>query len=230
MPARPPAEALLRDALIRDRLAGRIGLEIVQRALARRYRTGIALMQRALARLEEEGLVRRTGGRWSFVPSLDTDHSRRASFELRLMLEPPALLVAGFRAEPALLEQLVEEHTLLMARPEMTREDRTRVFDLDARFHEAIAAWSGNIFVLTAVRQQNALRRMFEFATYADGARVAAWCREHMAILSAVAAEDMPLAARLMHRHLMHAAEAAEHPPPFPWPGAERRTRGNTAS
>jgi len=234
LPVRPLAEAMLRDTLIRDRLAGRIGPDLVQSGLARHYRVGVARVQRALARLEEEGLVRRTGWRWSFVPSLDTEQSRRASFELRLMLEPPALLVPGFRAEPALLEHLVEEHTFLMAHPEMTREDRARVFELDARFHEALAAWSGNLFVLAAVRQQNTLRRLFELGTYADGARVAAWCREHMAILSAVAAADMALATRLMRRHLMHAAEAAEHPPSFAWPAtprhAARRGPGHTAS
>jgi DNA-binding GntR family transcriptional regulator len=229
LPARASREAMLHDTLIRDRLAGRIGPELAQSALARRYRTGLSLVQRALARLEEEGLVQRAGWRWSFVPSFESEHSRRASFELRLMLEPPALLLTGFRIEPALLEHLVEEHTLLMAHPEMTREDPARVFGLDARFHEALAAWSGNLFVLTVVRQQNTLRRLFELATYADGARVTVWLREHMAVLSAIAAEDMAMAARLMRRHLMHAAEAAEHPPSFAWPGTARRRRRNRA-
>ncbi|HUC18731.1 MAG TPA: GntR family transcriptional regulator [Acetobacteraceae bacterium] len=217
LPAQASAEAILHDALIRDRLAGRIGSELSQSALARRYRTGLALVQRALARLEEEGLVSRTGWRWCFVPSLDTEQSRRASFELRLMLEPPSLLVPGFHAERAALEQLVEEHTALTARPEMVQEDPARVFELDARFHETLAGWSGNLFVLSMVRQQNTLRRLFELGSYADCARVVVWCREHMAILSAIAADDAAMAARLMHRHLMHAAEAAEHSLPVGW-------------
>ncbi len=225
LPAQPSAAAMLHDQLIRDRLAGRIGPELAQSALARRYRMGLAAVQRALARLAEEGLVHRDGWRWSFVPSLDNEHSRRASYELRLMLEPPSLLVPGFRAEPALLEQLVDEHTALTTRPDMTRDDPARVFTLDARFHEAIAAWSGNLFVLSVVRQQNTLRRLLELGSYADRARVTVWCREHMAILSAIAAEDMAMAARLMHRHLMHAAEAAEHPPPIGRPAARRGRR-----
>jgi DNA-binding GntR family transcriptional regulator len=222
LPAQASAEAMLHDQLIRDRLAGRIGPELAQSALARRYRTGIAVVQRALARLEEEGLVHRVSWHWSFVPSLDTEHSRRASYELRLMLEPPSLLVPGFRADPTVLEQLAEEHGALTARPDMTREDPARVFALDARFHETIAAWSGNLFVLSVVRQQNTLRRLLELGSYADRARVAVWCREHMAILSAIAADDMSMAARLMHRHLIHAAEAAEHPPPIGHPAARR--------
>ncbi|HWA80663.1 MAG TPA: FCD domain-containing protein [Acetobacteraceae bacterium] len=211
LPFSASAERILHDTLISDRLAGRIGPEFAQSALARRYRTGLAVVQRALARLEEEGLVSRTGWRWSFVPSLDTEQSRRTSYELRLMLEPPSLLVPGFRAERAVLEQLVEEHTSLAARPEMAQEDPARVFALDARFHETLANWSGNLFVLSMVRQQNTLRRLLGLGSYADRARVAVWCREHMAILSAIAADDMAMAARLMHRHLMHAAAAAEH-------------------
>jgi DNA-binding GntR family transcriptional regulator len=225
LPAQPSAEAMLHDQLIRDRLAARVGPELAQSALARRYRMGLANVQRALARLEEEGLVRRTGWRWSFVPSLGSEHSRRASYELRLMLEPPSLLVPGFRAEPLLLEQLVEEHTTLSGRPEMARDDPARVFALDARFHETIAAWSGNLFVLSVVRQQNTLRRLLELGSYGDRARVIVWCREHMAILSAIAADDMAMAARLMHRHLMHAAEAAEHPPPVGRPARPRRRK-----
>lgn len=218
-------ETMLRDSLIRDRLGGRIGPELVQRALARRYQTGPTVVQRALARLEEEGLVRREGWRWRFVPSLDTEHSRRASFELRLMLEPPSLLVPGFRVDLPLLERLIEEHAALIAQQGMIREDPARVFELDARFHETIAAWSGNLFVLGAVRQQNTLRRLLELASYGDRARVIVWCREHMAILSAIAAEDMAMAARLMHRHLLHAAEAAEHPLPCGWPTTRSHRR-----
>ncbi|HUA78246.1 MAG TPA: GntR family transcriptional regulator [Acetobacteraceae bacterium] len=225
LPARASAEAMLHDSLIRDRLAGRIGPEIAQAALARRYRTGLTVMQRALARLEEEGLVAREGWRWSFAPSLDTEQSRRASYELRLMLEPPSLLVPGFRADPAMLDRLVDEHAALTSRPDIVREDPARVFDLDARFHETLAGWSGNLFVLSVVRQQNTLRRLLELGSYADRARVVVWCREHMAILSAIAADDPAMASRLMHRHLMHAAEAAEHPPPIPRPAARPRVR-----
>jgi DNA-binding GntR family transcriptional regulator len=229
LPAQASADAMLHDTLIRDRLAGRIGPELAQTVLARRYRAGLAVVQRALARLEEEGLVRRASWRWSFVPSLDTEHSRRASYELRLMLEPPSLLVPGFHAEPAVLEQLVEDHTTLTMRPEIAHEDPARVFELDARFHETIAAWSGNLFVLSVVRQQNTLRRLLELGSYVDRARIIVWCREHMAILSAIAADDAAMASRLMHRHLMHAAEAAEHPPPLGRPavrpGCTRRGR-----
>ena len=233
LPAQASAEGMLHDALIRDRLAGRIASELVQSDVARRYSVSPPLIQRAIARLEQEGLVRRTGWRCDFVPSLDTEHSRRASYELRLMLEPPAFLVPGFHADPELIERLAEENTQLSTHPELAQEDPAQVFEIDARFHEAIAACSGNLFVLNAVRQQNALRRLLELGSYADHARIVVWCREHMAIISAIAANDMAMASRLMHRHLMHAAEAAEHPTVFGWSksssasGRDRSKRGD---
>jgi DNA-binding GntR family transcriptional regulator len=229
LPAQASAEGMLHDALIRDRLAGRVGSELVQSDVSRRYGVGLPLVQRAVVRLEQEGLVRRAGWRCDFVPSLDTEHSRRASYELRLMLEPPALLVPGFHADPELIERLVEEHTQLSARPDLAQEDPAQVFEIDARFHEAIAGCSGNLFVLNAVRQQNALRRLLELGSYADRARIVVWCREHMAIVSAIAANDMAMASRLMRRHLMHAAEAAEHPAPAAWP-TSRSSLGRSAS
>lgn len=129
-------------------------------------------------------------------------------------------MLPGFRADPAVLERLVEEHAALAARPEMTREDPTRVSELDIRVHETLAAWGRNHFVRSAVHQRNTLRRLIELGSYRNQACGAVWCREHMSTLAAIAADNMAMAARLMHQHLQHAAEAAEHPPPFGRPVA----------
>ncbi|MCB8877682.1 FCD domain-containing protein [Acidisoma silvae] len=49
------------------------------------------------------------------------------------------------------------------------------IFNLDARFHEAIASVDRNPIILTVVRQQNALRRLLEVRSYSGQARVRAW-------------------------------------------------------
>ena len=62
------------------------------------------------------------------------------------------------------------------------------VVALDADFHESVAGFSRNPFVVGVVRQQNALRRLLEFDSYHDMERVAAWVLEHLSILDALAA------------------------------------------
>ncbi|MEJ1978302.1 MAG: GntR family transcriptional regulator [Acetobacteraceae bacterium] len=156
--ARPPVEEQLRAALIRDRLAGDIAAEQSQAELARRYAVGLPTLQRVLRRMEQEGLMSHEGWQWSFAATLETRQSREASYQLRLILEPAALLLPGFAADPTLLDQLITEHGALLADPGLADLDPMRIFDLDARFHEALAGFSGNPFLRNVVRQQNALR------------------------------------------------------------------------
>jgi DNA-binding GntR family transcriptional regulator len=207
VPAQP--EEQLRAALIRDRLAARIAAEQSQVALARHYGVGLPILQRVLHRMEQEGLVSRRGWRWAFVPTLVDGRSQAASYQVRLMVEPAALLLPGFQLEPAALLQLTEEHRALSDQLEAGVPEPTAIFDLDAKFHETLAGWSGNPFVENLVRQQNALRRLIEFKTYTDRPRVKAWCAEHLAILEALGEDDRETASRLLHQHLVQAREAA---------------------
>ncbi len=128
---------------------------------------------------------------------------------MRLILEPAALLLPGFAADPTLLDQLITEHGALLADPGLADLDPMRIFDLDARFHEALAGFSGNPFLRNVVRQQNALRRLLEAGSYGDKARVAAWCGEHLEILHALKRGQGARASRLLRTHLRKAAVAA---------------------
>jgi len=203
-----PPDDLLRRLIIGDRLALRLDQDVSQAALARRYNVGMPTLQRVLRRMEQEGLVDRVGWRWRFVPTLETGQSRRASFDLRLMVEPAALLLPAFAADPASLQRLIDEHATLLNAPDLPRRDPLWIFDLDCRFHETLAGFSGNPFVLAAVRQHNALRRLLELASYVDEVRVTAWCAEHLAILRCLQAGDTIEASRLLRTHLTNAAVA----------------------
>jgi DNA-binding GntR family transcriptional regulator len=203
-----PPDELLRRLIIGDRLALRLDHEVSQASLARRYGVGMPTLQRVFRRMEQEGLVDRVGWRWRFVPTLETGQSRRASYELRLMVEPAALLLAGFAADPAPLQRLIDEHATLLSAPETPRHDPLWIFELDCRFHETLAAFSGNPFVLATVRQHNALRRLLELASYVDEVRISAWCAEHLAILRCLHAGNPGQASHLLHTHLTTAATA----------------------
>ena len=206
----PPPEEQLRAALIRDRLAGRIAGEQSQATLARYYDVSLPALQHVIHRMEQEGLVVRKGWRWAFVSTLEGGRSQVASYELRLMVEPAALLLPGFQLDPVSLRRVSEEHHALLGRLGRARQAPAAIFEVDAKFHETLASFSQNPFVENIVRQQNALRRLLELKSYRDRTRMAAWCREHLAILQALAAGDRAGASALLREHLVQARAAAE--------------------
>ena len=195
--------------MIRDRLAGRIAAEQSQISLARHYDVSLPTLQRVLHRMEQEGLMARTGWRWAFVATLEDGRSQKASYELRLMIEPPALLLPGFHPDLAVLRQLVDEHHALLRALDDALRTPPMVFDLDAKFHETLAGFSRNPFLENIVRQQSTLRRLLELKSYTNRARVLAWCKEHLDILHALVAGNRIEASSLLRQHLMHAQAAA---------------------
>lgn len=208
-----PAEAQVRAALIRDRLDGRIRMVQSQADLVRRYAVGLPTLQRVLSRMEQEGLVAHEGWRWSFAPTLETRQSRRDSYQMRLLLEPASLLLPGLKVNTGLMQVLLAEHEAFLDSQGETTWDPVRIFDLDARFHEALAGFCSNPFVRTIIRQQNALRRFLEVGSYGDHGRVRAWCREHLLIMQTLLAGDAGRASDLMREHLLRAADAADDVP-----------------
>lgn len=196
---RKAVEESLRMDMLRDRLAGGLAAVQSQVELARRYEVGLPTLQRVLERMQQEGLVERIGWHWSFPQTLQTRTSQAASYQIRLMLEPQSLLLPSFRADLAALELMLADHAALL---EGAMRSPERVFELDARFHETLAEWTGNPFIVNVIRQQNALRTALEMDSYADRARVEAWGKEHVSVLHAVARQAMHQASRMMTAHL----------------------------
>jgi DNA-binding GntR family transcriptional regulator len=81
-------------------------------------------------------------------------------------------------------------------------------FEMNARFHEMIAGFSGNRFVLQAIEQMDRLRKFQELASFtADSRALVQSCKEHVAILDAIERGDRDWAAALMRRHLSEGAD-----------------------
>ncbi|MGL6018043.1 MAG: FCD domain-containing protein, partial [Gibbsiella quercinecans] len=103
------------------------------------------------------------------------------------------------------LKRLRLQHIYLISHPDILAVDGRQIFDTDASFHEMLAEFSGNIFVLQAIQQQNRLRRLLEFGSYTNKQRVREWCEEHVAIIDAVLDKRMDAAAEMMRSHLQSA-------------------------
>lgn len=204
------ADQDLYTRIVEDRLSGQLAETVTQVEIARRYDADRVLLQRTLAHLVNDGLVARNSGRgWTFLPTLDTQVALRNSYDFRRTLEPAGILLNTFKLDGAALERSRLQHLYLEAHPDIASVDPRQLFETDAQFHEMIAEFSGNIFFLQAIQQQNRLRRLLEFGGYSNRRRVRDWCREHLSILEAISLGKQQEAATLMADHLGAALHAA---------------------
>ena len=115
-----------------------------------------------------------------------------------------------FKPDLAAIERMRLQHLYLVSHPDIASVSSTQLFETDATFHEMCAEFCGNAFFAQAVQYQNRLRRLLEFGSYFDGRRVREWCREHLAIIEAVAADNLTEASIRMRAHLEQAFVSAQ--------------------
>lgn len=207
-----PAEARAEDELYRRILAdrGRRALPdaVSEAELLARYKVPRSLLSRVLIRMHGEGLIeRRRGHGWAFEPLLDSPQAIADSFRFRAIVESAGLLEPTFRPDLGEIRRVRERHRRFVAARSSERK-ATEFFDMNARFHEMLAAFSGNRFVLQAIEHIDRLRKFQELASFMQDSRALVQsCKEHLAILEAIEKGDREWAAALMRRHLAEGAE-----------------------
>lgn len=207
-PPTPDQDLYIR--LVRDRLAGRIANDFTQKDLAALYKADRSVMLQTLRRLTDDGLLQSNGARnWSFVQALDNGAALEESFQFRRMFEPQAILLPSFRVDHAQLEQSIQQHRQIASCVDISALEPRILFEADSRFHEMVAEFSHNTFVVQTMRQQSRLRRLLEFGGYSNRARVHLWCEEHLAVMAALAEGKLQRASILMSLHLDQALSAA---------------------
>lgn len=196
------AEELLYRRLVRDRLSGELPDEVRTADLERRYHCPRSLIRRLLTRMAQDGLLeQRPGHGWAFRSGLTSPEAYDAAYRFRLIVEPAALLEPTFGADAAELEAIWAAHERVLS-DDAQRAPYSRFYEIDRAFHEAVGSWSGNQYILEAIRQQNRLRRLTEYEYYADRDRMREFCREHVDILTAVRDGHLQSASRLMRGHI----------------------------
>jgi DNA-binding GntR family transcriptional regulator len=198
-------------ALIENRAKGLDPERFTQTDVQRKYNVKRTVLINTLNRMADEGLItRNTGQGWSFVPTLDSVQSRLASYEFRRSVEPAAIAASTFKIDYAVLTRQRHIHLDLLEAIKLKSTNALWIYEIDANFHEAIAAFSGNQFFLNAVVQQNRLRRILELWDGENLKRVAEWCLEHLAVIDALERGNLSNAAKLLAQHLDSAAKAAQ--------------------
>ncbi|WP_439570290.1 FCD domain-containing protein [Roseovarius mucosus] len=205
-------EDMLYKELLQARLEGRIIEPVTQSGLMNQFGRARAVVEQVLNRMQDEGIVQRLRGKgWVFEPQFESLQSSHMGYEFRLLLEPAQFALDAFTVDARLLAECRAEHEQLLSalKTEGARLGRS-TYETDARFHEMLAGFSGNRFILQAIQHQNRLRRTLEYHGYVKRTRVLEWCGEHIAILDALAADDRARAASLMRSHLQNADHLAE--------------------
>jgi DNA-binding GntR family transcriptional regulator len=204
------ADDALYERLIEDRVRRRIADQVTEADLLRQYDVTRSKLLKILNRLAAEGIVERARGYgWRFLPTLDSERANLESYRYRMLIEPAGLREPTFKAHIGRLRQCRDEHTDLLSKVRDGRRLQSDLFELNASFHELLAEFSGNRFILQSVQQQNRLRRLLEYASLHDPGRIRQSCEEHIAILDSIEAGDADWAATLLERHLSQASQLA---------------------
>ena len=190
----------LYDRMLRDILEGRLESTMSYNALIRRYGARRGDLNAALRRMVREGLAEPAFGHgWRFV-----QFSReivRNGYRLRMILEPSAFAEPGYVVDRDALERLDEAHARLLQR--LSGETSwNELFDLDARFHETLAAGSGNDLYVEIIQKQNRIRRLNEILGYERIDRVRQSLSEHRGIIDSLLHNDFESAGLQMRQHL----------------------------
>ena len=194
-------------AIARDRRTRRLPDEVSERDLMQRYDATRPVVQRVLVKLAEVAAVQRKPGHgWRFQPTIADAEARDESYRYRLLIEPAGLLEPGFRLDPAWAAQMRRRHQETLATP-WSDTASIAFYEMNAAFHEGLAAASGNRYLLVAVQQQNRLRRFANYDWTFGHERVVVNCREHLAILDQLEAGRQEAAAALLRKHLESAAK-----------------------
>jgi len=202
--AASPLREIVTEEIRRAILSGRYkpGQRLIEDRLAEDFDVSRNPVREALRSLAAEGLVALTARRGAAVAAPSADDAREM-IEVRATLEALNARHAARRRDPrliALLSEVLRQGTAAAASGALES-----LPDLNARFHDALAA-AGSNRILGDLMRSLRLRTGTVFAPLGVWRSQETW-EEHAAILKAVIAGDEQLSALLAERHVMKAGE-----------------------
>lgn len=194
----------LRNAIQRGSL--RPGTQLVERDLAQRLGMSRVPIREAIQRLAEEGLVKKSPHRGTFV-YLPSPQEIEEITSLRIVLEQFVVERVMARWKPeheATLQAIVEQ-----LRTAVQAQDRQHMSELDAQFHSTlwqIAEHSILLEVVSSLRQR-VNRFLFETISLMHSAELIGAVTSHEALLAALTGRNVEAAKQEMSRHISAAKD-----------------------
>jgi DNA-binding GntR family transcriptional regulator len=196
---REQARAALRASIITGEIAA--GELYSVGTVAERLGVSATPIREALADLAHNGLVVVVRNRGFIVPEL-TEHDLDEIFELRLLLEVPAVgRVAGRITDEELAAARVEAERGTHAALE---GDLPTFLDADREFHHRLLRPLGNERLLEMVDNLRDQARLYGLNRLAQAGGLSASADEHQQLLKAVESNDAAAAEEKMTLHLKH--------------------------
>lgn len=207
--ARPQDDKLIIE-LARDHLHGRLEDAVTEASLMRRYNVEKETLLSTLQLLKEDGLLEEKLGRgWIFSESLKSKSMIQESYNFRKLILSQCFKEETFTFNKAEADRCRLEHTSLL--DSKTFPETSEIADVNARFHETLARFSGNRFILNSIQRQNRIRRFLEYSVSWDDSseRLRSVCTEHMKIMDAIENGNLKRASNLMWAYLDSKQERA---------------------
>lgn len=161
-------------------------------------------VREALLMLEGDGLVRRYPGRGCLVTEItlqDVDEI----FELRLQLELLALRKAYAALTPELLRELEEQ--LERLDKDSSPDD---FYAADRRLHELLAQYCGNTRLQAFLDTLDSQIERLRYISARRPDRLRESRAEHLDIIRALTAQNLPLAEEMLARHIRNVGESTK--------------------
>jgi len=189
-----------------DRLEGKLPDKVSESDLIRRYGLTKSQLSAILQRIVHEGWIERTLGHgWRFLPILTSPETYDQGYRFRILIESAALSEPGFKVdEVALRKCLTEQQELIDGAVEWASP--AQLFDANAKLHETIASFSGNVFIVESLKRINRLRRLMEYKKAVDRQAAARRCKEHKVLIELLLSGQREAAADFIRLHLRDAA------------------------
>jgi DNA-binding GntR family transcriptional regulator len=188
--------------IAQDRVKGHLEEEVSEADLMARYDVSRPQVQRILHRMAREAMVERKPGRgWLFRPLLNDVASHRESYRFRMIIEPAAILEPGYEIPAAELEKCRREQSELLDKG-AARVRAPELFRAGVHLHETLVAGAHNRFLLESLRTINQMRRVVEYGTRLDRARLQRQCEEHLVLIDLLLRGERMEAAQYLRQHL----------------------------
>lgn len=186
-----------------DRLAKRLPDAVNEVELMRLYDVSRSTLRTVLSRIQTEDWIEKSVGHgWIFQPMIDSNTAYAESYVFRAAIEPIGLTSNSFLADQAELASLRQQQQFIHESGYKTMT-AIELFEANSLFHETLAKWSGNRFILQGVRRTDQLRRLVEYRQAAqERSPRRVQTTEHLAILDAIDEHNQERAAELMRNHL----------------------------
>lgn len=197
---RDQALAVLREGMVSGELAP--GEIYSVTALANQLGVSASPVREAMLTLVNQGLMEPIRNRgFRVLPIEDSD--RREIFELRVLLEIPAM--EKLTGHPAIKEEYDKHSAVAAEIVTAAREgDLIDYLDADRRFHMGLLAHTTNERLLELVDGLRDQTRLFGLKELSDRGTLTASAEEHQPILDAIVAGDADTTRTLMLKHLDH--------------------------